>query len=106
MITSLGIEANDQKKRAKLEPAVFISYLNTRLESTHEKLFDLIYQHEVLYKVLVKSHNDYKSTEEVYNAFEGVTESGKLQQSIDYKSQLNKEMVKFNGKGEGGDNMS
>lgn len=78
MITSLGVESNDRKKIAKLEPAVFVSYLNSRLESTHERLFDLIYQHEVLFKVLVKGFNDFKSTEEVYIAYEGVTESNKL----------------------------
>lgn len=34
MMQSLGLDAND-KKRGKLEPAVFVSFLNSRLENQH-----------------------------------------------------------------------
>ena len=45
-----------------------------------------MYKHEVLYKVLVKGFNDFKQTEEVAIAFDGVTESTRLQDTPDYKS--------------------
>lgn len=72
MMVSLGMEPQD-KKRVKMEPAVFIAFLNSSLETTHEQLFDLHYKHELIYRALVKQFNDYKATLEVQTAFEKVT---------------------------------
>jgi hypothetical protein len=84
MVQSLGLEG-DAKKKAKLEPAVFINFLNQRLEETHTQLFNLHYKHELLQRVLVRQFNDYKTTEELQNAFDKVTDTPVITETIDYK---------------------
>lgn len=91
------------KKRGKMEPAVFIAFLNSRLELTHEMLFDLHYKHELIFRGLVKQFNDYKATIEVQSAYEKVT-APSISETGDYKGQLSKEMGRFNGKINEGDN--
>ena len=97
MVQSLGLE-KDAKKKAKLEPAVFISFLNQRLESNHTQLFNLHYKHELLQRVLVRQFHDYKTTEELQSAFDAVTDTPVIIETVDYRQQLAREMAKFNGK--------
>lgn len=52
----------------------------------------------MLYRVVVKQFNEYKSTFEVQTAFEKVTDTARIEGTGDYKQQLHKEMGKFCGR--------
>jgi len=52
MVKSLNVEGNRAKKKA-VEDAVFIGFLNTKLEETHEASFKNHFAIEVMYRVSV-----------------------------------------------------
>ena len=52
---------------------------------------------------MVKQQNDYKTAQEVADAFNKLIVLGSLEQGGDYKQQMAKEMGKFNGKLVGGE---
>ena len=102
MVKSLGLEGKEKQKRL-VDQAVIIGYLNSRLEATHVLTFQHHYQHELLYRAMVKQQNDYKTAQEVADAFNKLIVLGSLEQGGDYKQQMAKEMGKFNGKLVGGE---
>ena len=102
MVKSLGLEGKEKQKRL-VDQAVIIGYLNSRLETTHVQTFQHHYKHELLYRALVKQQNEYKTAQEVAEAFNKNIDMAKLSQSGDFNAQLAKEMGKFNGKLVGGE---
>jgi hypothetical protein len=46
-IKSLGVDAEKTKKI--VESSVFVSFLNTLMESTHQQVFTYNYKHQLLY---------------------------------------------------------
>lgn len=60
MIKSLNVEGNRAKKKA-VEDAVFIGFLNTKLEETHEQLIKNHFAMENIYKICVIGFKNFKT---------------------------------------------
>lgn len=60
MVKSLDVEGNRAKKKA-VEDAVFVGFLNTKLEETHTVSFKNHFTQEIMYRVCVVGYTSFKN---------------------------------------------
>lgn len=75
---------------------MLVSFLNQRLESTHVQSFNHHYKHALVFRSIMKQKGSC-TIDEFKESFEQSLEISDKDQG-EYKSQLGKEMSKFNGK--------
>lgn len=93
-IKAQGAESENSKRT--IENAVFISFLNLKLDTRHAALFKFQYIHEQVYRKFVRQNPDILKVSDLKNHFTNCLKVD--EKASDYQANFTREIQKFTGK--------